>query len=193
MKVMTIYGTRPEFVRLCLILRKLDKVVDHVTVHTGQNYDDSLNAVFFRELDIRPPDEHLAASGTFAEQAATIFVGVEQAIRKHRPDRFLVLGDTNSSLGAVVAKRMGVPVFHLEAGNRCYDESVPEEVNRRIIDHCTDVHLPYTQRSAGHLIREGIPSSRVLVVGNPICEVMRRYRGSIRSSDIVTRLGLPRH
>ena len=136
MKVMTVLGTRPEIIRLSRVIPKLDVVCDHVLVHTGQNFDPSLSDVFFRELEVRQPDRSLGVKAdTFGEQAGQILSGVERAIREERPDRLLILGDTNSGLSAVVAKRMGVPVFHMEAGNRCFDDRVPEEVNRRVIDH----------------------------------------------------------
>jgi len=180
MKILTILGTRPEIIRLSVIIDKLDHVCDQYIVHTGQNYDHELDKIFFDELDVRKPDTHLGARGTFAEQAATIFVGLEKVIEEQRPDKLLVLGDTNSSLGAIVAKRMGIPVYHMEAGNRCHDDRVPEEVNRKLIDHCSDVLLPYTQNSKQYLLAEGIHPSKIFVTGNPIWEVMQR-RGT---SDI---------
>lgn len=193
MKVMTVLGTRPEIIRLSRLIPKLDALCDHVLVHTGQNFDPSLSDVFFRDLDVRAPDRSLGVRAeSFGEQAGQILAGVERAIREELPDRLLILGDTNSGLAAVVAKRLGVPVFHMEAGNRCFDDRVPEEVNRRIIDHSSDVLLPYTERSRANLLREGIPSQRVIVTGNPIFEVLRHYERCIDASDVHARLGVER-
>jgi len=191
MKVMTVLGTRPEIIRLSRLIPKLDAVCDHVLVHTGQNFDPSLSEVFFRDLGVRAPDRSLGVrADSFGEQAGQIFAGVEAVIREDRPDRLLILGDTNSGLSAVVAKRMGIPVFHMEAGNRCFDDRVPEEVNRRVIDHSSDVLLPYTERSRANLLREGIAPQRVIVTGNPIYEVLRHYERCIDASDVQARLGL---
>ena len=173
MKVLTILGTRPEIIRLSIIIPKLDKYSDHIIVHTGQNYDYELDKIFFHTLKIRQPDYYLNARGTFAKQIAIIFEKLEKILIKEKPDRFLVLGDTNSSLGAVIAKRLMIPVFHMEAGNRCYDENVPEEVNRRIIDHSSSVLLPYSNRSCENLLSEGISRNRIYVTGNPIYEVIK--------------------
>lgn len=190
MKVMTLAGTRPEWIRLSLIIPKLDKLCDHVLVDTGQNYDKNLRDVFFRELGIREPDHLIGATGTFGEQIANILEGLEELIGFEKPDAFLVLGDTNSSLGAIMAKRMGVRVFHMEAGNRCFDDQVPEEVNRRIIDHSSDILLPYTERSRQNLLQEGIHSSKIYVTGNPITEVMEAFHDYIGDSDILDKLQL---
>ncbi len=190
MKVLTILGTRPEIIRLCRIAAKLDGLCEHVVVHTGQNYDPNLNDVFFEQLGVRSPNYHLGATGGFGAQVGTILTGLERILTSERPDRFLVLGDTNSSVGAMMAKRMGIPVYHMEAGNRCYDDRVPEEVNRRIIDHSSDVLMPYTERSRQNLLREGIHGSRIYVTGNPIYEVIRHYDDRTRASDVLTRLGL---
>ena len=190
MKVMTILGTRPEIIRLSRVISKLDQCAAHTLVHTGQNFDRRLNELFFEELEVRSPDHHLGAQGAFGDQVGTILNGVERLIREVRPDRFLVLGDTTSGLGAIVAKRLGVPVYHMEAGNRCYDDRVPEEVNRRIIDHSSDVLMPYTERSRQNLIREGIPGERIFVTGNPIFEVIQHYDARIRQSLILETLGL---
>jgi UDP-N-acetylglucosamine 2-epimerase (non-hydrolysing) len=171
MKVMTLLGTRPEIIRLSRVIEKLDAVCEHVLVHTGQNYDHSLAGVFFEELGVRAPDHVLAVrSATFGQQIAKVLAESEKVLTAHRPDRLLLLGDTNSSLSAIVAKRMGIPVFHMEAGNRCYDDRVPEEVNRRVIDHSSDILMPYTERSRTNLLREGIPGDRIFVIGNPIRE-----------------------
>jgi UDP-N-acetylglucosamine 2-epimerase (non-hydrolysing) len=175
MRVLTIAGTRPEWVRLSRIIPKLDKACDHILVDTGQNYDKNLRDVFLEELDIRQPDYELGAVGSFGEQLGILSKKLEAILLKEKPDVFLVLGDTNSSLGAIIAKRLGIKVVHMEAGNRCYDDKVPEEVNRRIIDHSSDILLPYTERSRQNLLDEGIHSSRIYVTGNPILEVMNCY------------------
>lgn len=191
MKVMTILGTRPEIIRLSLVIEKLDRLCNHVLVHTGQNFDASLSDVFFQELGVRQPDHTLGVRGdTFGEQIGRIIAASEQVLLAEKPDRLLILGDTNSALSTIVAKRMGIPVYHMEAGNRCYDDRVPEEVNRRIIDHCSDVLMPYTERSRANLLREGIPGKRIYVTGNPIYEVIQHYDASIQKSSILSELGL---
>jgi UDP-N-acetylglucosamine 2-epimerase (non-hydrolysing) len=192
MKVMTILGTRPEIIRLCLIIEKLDRLCEQVVVHTGQNYDFNLNDIFFQQLGVRKPDHYLGARGTFGEQIARILAESERLMQAVKPDKFLVLGDTNSSLAALMAKRLGIPVYHMEAGNRCYDDRVPEEVNRRVIDHSSDVLLPYTERSRKNLLREGIPGERIYVTGNPIYEVIKHYEPQISGSTILDTLGLER-
>ena len=191
MKIMTVLGTRPEIIRLSRVIEKLDRLCDHVVMHTGQNYDANLNDVFFRELSVRPPNHYLEVRGdSFGEQIGKILAASEKVLRAERPDRVLILGDTNSSLVAIIARRLGIPVYHMEAGNRCYDDRVPEEVNRRIIDHCSSVLLPYTERSRMNLLREGIEGHRIYVTGNPIYEVIRHYGESISQSDVHQRLGL---
>ena len=191
MKVLTVLGTRPEIIRLSLVIPLLDGRVEHVLVHTGQNYDDRLDGLFFRELGVRAPDVHLGVRGaTFGDQAGQIFARIEPVLLERRPDRVLVLGDTNSGLSAVVARRLGIPVYHMEAGNRCYDDRVPEEVNRRVIDHCSSVLMPYTNRSRENLLREGFATERVLVTGNPIKQVIDRYRDRIDASEVLPRLGV---
>lgn len=191
MKIMTIMGTRPEIIRLSRVIEKLDKICQHVLVHTGQNYDVNLNDIFFEQLHVRQPDHFLGVRGaTFGEQIGKIIAASEQVILAEKPDRLLVLGDTNSCLAAIVAKRMGIPVYHMEAGNRCYDDRVPEEVNRRIIDHSSDLLMPYTERSRANLLREGIAGHRIYVTGNPIFEVIQHYEPAIRQSDVLHRLGL---
>ncbi len=191
MKVMTILGTRPEIIRLSRVIPKLDRLCEHVLVHTGQNYDPNLSEIFFDELGIRAPDHFLGVQGrSFGDQIGQIIHTSEEIMRSEQPDRLLILGDTNSSLSAIVAKRMGIPVYHMEAGNRCYDDRVPEEVNRRIIDHSSDVLLPYTERSRANLLREGIAGERIYVTGNPINEVLEHYRSSIESSNVLERLNL---
>jgi UDP-N-acetylglucosamine 2-epimerase (non-hydrolysing) len=184
MKIMTILGTRPEIIRLSRIIEKLDDLCEHVLVHTGQNYDPNLNEIFFQQMGVRAPNVYLNANGSFGQQIATILARSEEIMLAEKPDKFLVLGDTNSALAAFVAKRLGIPVYHMEAGNRCYDDRVPEEVNRRVIDHSSDVLLPYTERSRQNLVREGIPGNRVYVTGNPILEVIQYYDENITISDI---------
>lgn len=190
MKVMTILGTRPEIIRLCRVIARLDGLCKQVLVHTGQNYDPNLDGVFFKELGVRAPDHHLGAKGSFGEQIAKILIEMERLMTTEQPDRFLVLGDTNSSLGAIMAKRLAIPVYHMEAGNRCYDDRVPEEVNRRIIDHSSDVLMPYTERSRQNLLREGIEGERIYVTGNPIYEVIRHYEPQIATSTALAALRL---
>lgn len=191
MKVLTVLGTRPEIIRLSLIIPRLDQLCQHVLVHTGQNFDPRLNEIFFKELELRAPDHFLGVrSDTFGEQIGGILAESEKLIQAERPDRLLILGDTNSGLAAVVAKRMGIPVYHMEAGNRCYDDRVPEEVNRRIIDHSSDVLMPYTERSRQNLLCEGIPGERIYVTGNPIHEVIQHYDSQICQSTVLSDLGL---
>jgi UDP-N-acetylglucosamine 2-epimerase (non-hydrolysing) len=190
-KVLTIFGTRPEIIRLSLVIREIDTVCEQVLVHTGQNFDARLSDHFIRDLELRTPDVHLGvhASG-FAEQAAAIILGVGAILAEHRPDRVLILGDTNSGLSAIVAARMGIPVYHMEAGNRCYDDRVPEEINRRIIDHSSAVLMPYTHRSKDNLVREGIARERIFVTGNPIYDVLAFYGERIEESEVLTQLDL---
>jgi UDP-N-acetylglucosamine 2-epimerase (non-hydrolysing) len=192
MKVMTIFGTRPEIIRLSRIMPALDRHCTHVMVHTGQNYDEALSDRFLRDLELRAPDVHLGvrADGSAAGQIAGILTGAEAVLRDQAPDRVLILGDTNSGLSAMVAARMGIPIFHLEAGNRCYDDRVPEEVNRRVIDHCSSVLLPYTAQSRDHLVREGIPHERIYVTGNPIFEVLQAYALQIAASGVLAQLAV---
>lgn len=190
MKVMTIVGTRPEIIRLCNIIKLLDKVSEHTLVHTGQNYDKNLSDVFFQDLGIRQPDHFLEARGSFCEQMAIMFPKLEALLKEIKPDRFLILGDTNSSLCSIVAKRMGIPVYHMEAGNRCFSKVVPEEVNRKIVDHTSDILLPYTERSRQHLLDEGFLARKVYVTGNPIGEILHTFKTQIDSAKILTTLGL---
>jgi len=192
MKIISILGTRPEIIRLSLVIEKLDRLADdHVLVHTGQNFDPRLSDVFFKDLGVRAPDIHLGVQGaSFGEQIAQILTQAEGLFLEHRPDRLLILGDTNSGLTAMVARRLGIPVYHMEAGNRCYDDRVPEEVNRRVIDHSSSVLMPYTRRSRENLLREGISGDRIFVTGNPIKEVMGRHAAAIEKSAILTELGL---
>ena len=187
MKIMTILGTRPEIIRLSRVIPLLDRFCEHVLVHTGQNYDRTLYDIFMQELSVRNPDYVLQCKGlTPMEQIGAILTESEKVITKERPDRLLILGDTNSGLSSIVAKRLGIPVYHMEAGNRCYDDRVPEEVNRRIIDHSSDVLLPYTERSRANLLREGIAGERVYVTGNPIKEVLDYYSPQIEASRVLS-------
>jgi UDP-N-acetylglucosamine 2-epimerase (non-hydrolysing) len=189
LRIMTILGTRPEIIRLSRLIELLDRNCEHTLVDTGQNYDDRLSALFFRELEVRRPDVSLAARGDgFGDQIGQILARIEPVFRERRPDRVLILGDTNSGLSAIVARRLGIPVFHMEAGNRCYDFRVPEEGNRRIIDHLSSVLLPYTNRSRENLMREGFAADNVLVTGNPIYEVMRHFEPKIGASEILEKL-----
>lgn len=192
---MTILGTRPEIIRLSRIIEKLDKLSNHILVHTGQNYDYNLSDVFFKQLQVRQADHYLGVRGeSLGEQIGNIIRESEKILISEKPDRLLILGDTNSSLSAIVAKRMGIPVFHMEAGNRCYDDRVPEEVNRRLIDHSSDILMPYTERSRANLIREGIEGHRIYVTGNPIFEVIKYYEPNILQSKILEELELePEH
>jgi UDP-N-acetylglucosamine 2-epimerase (non-hydrolysing) len=190
MKVMTVLGTRPEIIRLSRVIEKLDRTCQHILVHTGQNYDPNLNDVFFQQLRVRQPDHYLNVKGSLGEQLGSLFSGIEKVLQSELPDKVLVLGDTNSALAAILAKRVGIPVYHMEAGNRCYDDRVPEEVNRRIIDHSSDVLMPYTERSRMNLLREGIPGERIFVTGNPILEVIRQYEIQIQESTVLEDLKL---
>lgn len=191
MKVMTIFGTRPEIIRLSLILKLLDQYADHVTVHTGQNFSESLSDVFIRDLGVRTPDEHFGIrSANFGEQIGQILTKTDEVLEKHKPDRILILGDTNSALSAIVAARRGIPVFHMEAGNRCYDDRVPEEVNRRIIDHSSTFLMPYTERSKENLVREGIERERIFITGNPINEVLTTFSDEIEQSPALGMYGV---
>jgi UDP-N-acetylglucosamine 2-epimerase (non-hydrolysing) len=190
-RVLTVLGTRPEIIRLSRTIPMLDNVADHTLVHTGQNFADSLSRVFFDDLEVRAPDVWLGVdTSSFGRQLATLFEGFERVLDERRPDRVVLLGDTNSSLVAFNCKRRGIPVYHLEAGNRCYDDRVPEEVNRRVIDHCSSVLMPYTARSAENLVREGIERHRIFVIGNPIYEVLQHYADRIEASQSLSARGL---
>jgi len=191
MKVLTVLGTRPEIIRLSRIIPLLDGLCDHVLVHTGQNFDPSLSELFFDELSLRAPDHHLGVrASSFGEQVGQILSSFERVLLAEQPDRLLILGDTNSGLTALVGKRHRVPVYHMEAGNRCFDDRVPEEVNRRVIDHSSDVLMPYTRRSRDNLVAEGIDGRRIHVIGNPIWEVIHAHESAIEASDVLRRLGL---
>jgi UDP-N-acetylglucosamine 2-epimerase (non-hydrolysing) len=191
MRVLIVLGTRPEIIRLSRVISRLDGLCELVVVHTGQNFDELLSDVFFRDLGVRAPDHHLGITGgSFAGRVGRIFEAVDELIDEVRPDRMLVLGDTDSAMSAYVAKRRGVPVFHMEAGNRCFDDRVPEEVNRRLIDHASDILMPYTERSRKHLLDEGFALARILVTGNPIKEVLDRHADAIAAASPLGRLGL---
>lgn len=191
MKLMTILGTRPEIIRLSRIIPLLDDLCEHILVHTGQNFDRTLSDIFFTELELRPPDYLLdCRAQTAMGQIGEILLRCEQVMLKERPDRLLILGDTNSALAALAAKRLRIPVYHMEAGNRCYDDRVPEESNRRIVDHCSDILLPYTERSRTNLLREGIDGNRIYVTGNPIGEVLSHYADKIAQSQAMQAMGV---
>ena len=191
LKVMTIVGTRPEIIRLSRVIDKLDRHCSHVLVHTGQNYDYELNEVFFKELGIRRPDHFLeAAGGTAAQTIGKVIMATDLVLEQHQPEAVLLLGDTNSALAAIAAKRRKVPIFHMEAGNRCFDFHVPEEINRRIVDHVADINLTYSQIAREYLLREGLPPDQVICTGSPMREVIEHYRTGIEGSNVLTRLGL---
>lgn len=191
MKILTVFGTRPEIIRLSLIIEVLDRHAEQLLVHTGQNYDPNLSDVFLKDLGVRALDHHLGVkASSFGDQAGQILAKMDELLARVQPDRLVVLGDTNSGLAAIVAARRGIPVYHLEAGNRCYDNRVPEEVNRRIIDHSSDVLLPYTERSAANLVAEGIRRERIFVTGNPIFEVLNHFAPRIEKSRVLSRLKL---
>ena len=190
-KVMTVVGTRPEIIRLSQVIKRLDASVDHVLVHTGQNYDYTLNQIFFEELGLREPDHYLGVeTSSLGNVLGGVLIGTEKVILEERPDALLVLGDTNSCIAAVMAKRMRVPVYHMEAGNRCFDENVPEETNRRLVDHVADFNLVYTEHARRNLLAEGLHPRRILKTGSPMKEVLEAYRADIEASDVLARLGL---
>lgn len=190
-KVAVVVGTRPELIRLSRVIAALDRHADLTLIHTGQNYDRTLNDVFFSDLAIRPPDHFLAAAGaTAVDTIAQVLVKVDPLLEQVRPDAFLVLGDTNSCLSVIAAKRRRIPVFHMEAGNRSFDERVPEEINRRIVDHTSDVNMTYSEHARTHLLREGLPPDRVIKTGSPMYEVLEHYRPGIDASDVLARLAL---
>jgi len=191
MKIMTIIGTRPEIIRLSRIIPLLDDLCDHILVHTGQNFDRTLKEIFFTELYLRSPDYVLdCRAPTLMGQIGQILSECERVMLEEKPDRLLILGDTNSALAAMVAKRLQIPVFHMEAGNRCYDDRVPEEINRRMVDHCSDILMPYTERSRSNLLREGIAGERIYVTGNPIWEVLNHYSARFAQSQVQKALGV---
>ena len=191
LKVVTVVGTRPEIIRLSRVMPALDEATDHLIVHTGQNFDHELSEVFFQELGLRRPDRFLeAGGGSAAETIGKAIIAADEVFAAERPDALLVLGDTNSSLTVIPAKRRHIPIFHMEAGNRCFDQRVPEETNRRIVDHTADVNLPYSAIAREYLLAEGLPPDRVIRTGSPMLEVLSHYRPGIDASDVVARLGL---
>lgn len=193
LKVMTVVGTRPEIIRLSRVMAALDnsEAIEHIIVHTGQNYDYELNQIFFDDLGIRKPDFFLDAAGkTATETVGQILIKIDPLLESQQPDAFLVLGDTNSCLCAIPAKKRHIPIFHMEAGNRCFDQRVPEETNRKIVDHVSDINLTYSDIAREYLLREGLPADRIIKTGSPMFEVLNHYLPSIESSDVLQRLGL---
>ncbi len=191
MKIVTVIGTRPEIIRLSRVIKKLDQFTEHILVHTGQNYDYELNKIFFDELDIRKPDYFLdAASKTLAATIGNIIIKIDEVLEKENPDALLVLGDTNSCLSVIPAKRRKISIFHMEAGNRCYDQRVPEETNRKIVDHTSDMNMTYSSIAREYLLAEGFPAEQVIKTGSPMFEVLNFYKDKIEESDVVERLNL---
>ncbi len=191
LKVMTVVGTRPEIIRLSRVMAKLDTYCEHILVHTGQNYDYELNEIFFNDLEIRKPDYFLNAAGsTGAETIGKVIISVDQALAEVQPDALLILGDTNSCLAVIPAKKRKIPTFHMEAGNRCFDMRVPEEINRRIVDHTADINLTYSTIARNYLLAEGLPADRIIKTGSPMYEVLNHYKQGIESSKILNTLGL---
>lgn len=191
LKLMTIMGTRPEIIRLSEIIKKADKYFDHVLVHTGQNWDYTLNQVFFEDLEIREPDYYLNSVGeTLGDTIGNIIAKSYEVLLKEKPDALLLLGDTNSALSAIAAKRLKVPIFHMEAGNRCFDQNLPEEINRKIVDHISDINLPYTENSRRYLLSEGFRKEHIFVTGSPMTEVLELNLHKIENSDILSKLNL---
>jgi len=196
LKVMTVVGTRPEIIRLSRVMAALDEseAIGHVIVHTGQNYDYELNQIFFDDLSIRKPDHFLNAAGVnAAETVGQILIKIDPLLESEQPDAFLVLGDTNSCLCAIPAKKRHIPIFHMEAGNRCFDQRVPEETNRKIVDHISDINLTYSDIAREYLLREGLPAAQIIKTGSPMFEVLNHYLPSIQSSDILHKLNLKEH
>ena len=191
MKVMTVIGTRPEIIRLSAVIKACDKYFEHILVHTGQNWDYTLNEIFFKELELRKPDFYLDAVGeNLGETTGNIIAKSYKLFGEVKPDALLILGDTNSALSAISAKRLKIPIFHMEAGNRCFDQNVPEEINRKIVDHISDINLPYTEHSRRYLLSEGIKKEYIFVTGSPMPEVLNNYRGSINESKVLRELKL---
>lgn len=191
LKILTIIGTRPEIIRLSRVMAKLDQYCDHVIAHTGQNYDYELNEIFFKDLEVRKPDYFLnAAAKNSAQTIGNVIIAVDEVLEKEKPEAVLILGDTNSCLAAIPAKRRKIPIFHMEAGNRCFDQRVPEETNRKIVDHVSDINMPYSNIAREYLLREGIPADRIIKTGSPMYEVLNYYSKGIEESDVVSRLGL---
>ena len=193
LKVLTVVGTRPEIIRLSRVMAALDasEAIEHITVHTGQNYDYELNEIFYEDLGIRKPDYFLNAAGATATATiGQILINIDPILEEVKPDAFLVLGDTNSCLCAIPAKKRHIPIFHMEAGNRCFDQRVPEETNRKIVDHIADINLTYSSIAREYLLREGLPADRIIKTGSPMFEVLNHYMPKIQASDVLTRLGL---
>lgn len=191
LKVMTVLGTRPEIIRLSETIKKLDKFTNHILVHTNQNYDYELNRIFFEGLSLRDPDYSLdVKAGSIGEQIGKILIQTETVMVDEKPDAMLILGDTNSALSCIVAKRLKIPIFHMEAGNRCFDERVPEEINRRIVDHTSDINLPYTEHARRNLLREGLSPENIFVTGSPMAEVLKFNMEKIERSSVLQSLGL---
>ena len=191
MKVMTVLGTRPEIIRLSAVIKACDKYFEHILVHTGQNWDYTLNEIFFRDLELRKPDFYLDAVGeNLGETIGNIIAKSFKLFGEVKPDALLILGDTNSALSAIAAKRLKIPIFHMEAGNRCFDQNVPEEINRKIVDHISDINLPYTEHSRRYLLSEGIRKEHIFVTGSPMPEVLNNCSDSIKGSDVLTELKL---
>jgi len=194
LKLMTVVGTRPEIIRLSRVMTACDKYFDHVLVHTGQNYDYELNEIFFTDLGIRKPDHFLNAAGaTGAETIGNVIIAVDKVLEEVQPEALLVLGDTNSCMAVIPAKRRKIPTFHMEAGNRCFDMRVPEEINRRIVDHTADINLTYSTIARDYLLAEGLPADQVIKTGSPMFEVLHHYKAKIESSNVLERLGLKEH
>ena len=191
LKIVTVLGTRPEIIRLASIIKKLDKHCEHILIHTGQNYDYELNEIFFDDLGIRKPDYFLNAAGASStETIGNVIIKVDKVLAKIKPEAMLVLGDTNSCMAVLSAKRRRIPTFHLEAGNRCFDQRVPEEINRRLVDHMADINLTYSSIARDYLLSEGLPADMIIKTGSPMFEVLNTYRDGIDSSDVLTRLGI---
>lgn len=194
MKTMTIVGTRPELIKMSEIIKKLDKQTEHIFVHTGQNYDYELNEIFYEDLDLRKPDHFLGCGGgSLAETIGKVLVETEKLLVKEKPDAVIILGDTNSALAGIVAKRMKIPLFHLEAGNRCFDDNVPEEINRRVLDHISDVNLVYTENQRLYLRDEGVAKDRLFVMGSPMKEILTTHYGKITGSNVLEHLRLEKN
>lgn len=194
LKLMTVVGTRPEIIRLSRVMAVCDQYFDHVLVHTGQNYDYELNEIFFTDLGIRKPDYFLNAAGaTGAETIGNVIIAVDKVLEEVQPEALLVLGDTNSCMAVIPAKRRKIPTFHMEAGNRCFDMRVPEEINRRIVDHTADINLTYSTIARDYLLAEGLPADQIIKTGSPMFEVLHHYKAKIEASDVLERLGLAEH
>ena len=194
LKIVTVVGTRPEIIRLACVIKKLDEYCEHILIHTGQNYDYELNEIFFNDLGIREPDYFLDAAGiSSAETIGNVIIKIDKVLAEVEPEAMLVLGDTNSCMAVLPAKRRKIPTFHMEAGNRCFDQRVPEEINRRLVDHMADINLTYSSIARDYLLSEGLPADMIIKTGSPMFEVINMYRGGIDSSDILSKLNLEKH